>query len=304
MPDSDSPTPERVIGLDFSAAARASGANSWIADCRFDGETLRVERLATASEWLGLDTTERDPVLAELADRLADPPEPTVVGMDFPFSLPAEFLGFGDGGDSTAGGTADGTADGNHWRSFLRGTPTDWGILDDVADPRDLYDRVTATAEEQSLPLSRQTDDANGGQNPAGFRIKTQTFYGISALLRPLVERRNVRVAPVLDDPTADLTVMETYPAAVFDALPDAVRDGYKDDDRASVANRRQNRAALRDAGVEIDGVDADAAVATDDALDAVAAAYAAAMDFQRAVSDSFTPRERVEAVIFDGTSE
>ncbi len=294
MPDSDSPTPERVLGLDFSAAARASGAKSWVADCRFDGETLRVERLATASEWLDLDTTERDPVLAELADRLIDPPEPTVVGMDFPFSLPAEFLGFDR--DSTAGG--------NHWRSFLRGTPTDWGILDDVADPRDLYDRVTATAEEQSLPLSRRTDDANGGQNPAGFRIKTQTFYGISALLRPIVEHGNVRVAPVLDDPTADLTVMETYPAAVFDALPDAVREGYKDDDRASVRNRRQNRAALQAAGVEIEGLDADAAVATDDALDAVAAAYAAAMDFEIAVSGSFTPNERVEAVIFDGTSD
>lgn len=294
MPDNDPPTPERVLGLDFSAAARASGANSWIADCRFDGETLRVERLATASEWLGLDTTERDPVLAELADGLADPPDPTVVGMDFPFSLPAEFLGF-DGENAT---------DGDTWRNFLRETPTDWGILDDVADPRDLYDRVTAAAEEQSLPLSRQTDDVNGGQNPAGFRIKTQTFYGTSALLRPLVERGNVRVAPVLDDPTADLTVMETYPAAVFDALPNAVREGYKDDDRASVTNRRENRGALRAAGVEIEGLDADAAVATDDALDAVAAAYAAAMDFQRAVSDSFTPRERVEAVIFDGSGE
>lgn len=289
--DTATATPERVLGLDFSAAARASGANSWVAECRFDGERLRVERLATASEWLGLDTTERDPVLAALVDELADPPEETAVGMDFPFSLPAEFLGF-DG---------DGTGD-DAWENFLRGTTTDWGILDDVADPRELYDRVTATADDRNLSLSRTTDDANGGQDPAGFRIKTQTFYGISALLRPLVERGNVRVPPVLDDSTAELTVLETYPAAVFDALPDAVREGYKDDDRASIAARRQNRAALRAAGVEIDGTDADAAVATDDALDAVAAAYAAAEDFETAVSGSFSRRERVEAVIFDGT--
>jgi hypothetical protein len=288
--------PDRVLGLDFSAAARSSGANSWLAECHTDGESLRVERLATVSEALDLDTTEREPVLDELVSFLTERTAPTVIGMDFPFSLPAAFL-------RTGTASRQSHVDAN-WYAFLTGTPEDWGVLADVSDPRDLYDCVRETAEREGYPLARETDEQHGGQNPAGFRIKTQTFYGISALLRPLVERRgaDIRVPPVYRTADADLTVLETYPAAVFDALDSAVREGYKSDDRAGVERRRQNRDALTAAGVTLSDADADAAVATDDALDAVAAAYAAWRDFETAVSASYSERERVEAVIFDGT--
>jgi len=163
-----------------------------------------------------------------------------------------------------------------------------------------LYEATKQTTDERDYPRTRVTDDDHGGQEPAGYRIRTQTFYGISAVLAPLVDR-GARVPPVAPAADADLTLLETYPAAVFDGL-DAVREGYKPDSRAGVAARRDNRAALRDAGVTVEGVTADCLTATDDAADAVAAAYAAAVDYTTAVEGSYTPRERVEAVIFDGS--
>ncbi|MFB6243064.1 MAG: DUF429 domain-containing protein, partial [Halobaculum sp.] len=285
--------PERVIGLDFSAAARSSGTNSWLADCRPTETGLRVDSLATVSEMLDLDSTDREEVLPALVEFFTGLSEPTVVGMDFPFALPAEFLGF-----EPEKPTSD-----DYWEEFVTDTPASWGILDDVADPKALYEQVRATAEERGFPLARETDTVNGGQNPAGYRIRTQTYYGISAVLRPLVERGDVCVPPVYENPTATLTVLETYPAAVFDRLPDGRREGYKSDDRAGIAAREWNRGALRAAGVDVEGTDATCLTASDDALDAVAAAVAAARDWAVAVDAPFSPRERVEAVVFDGFS-
>ena len=297
-------TPSRVVGVDFSAAARSAGEKTWIAVCRRREGELVVEKLATATETLGVTGTDRETVLPALVAFLADPPEPTVAGLDFPFSLPAEYLGFGgtpDDPDGEPGDTTDTPADPTDlWRSFVADTPERWGVLGAVDDPKELYEAAERTAEERDYPRTRATDDDHGGQEPAGYRIRTQTFYGISAVLAPLVDR-GARVPPVTPAADADLTLLETYPAAVFDGL-DAVREGYKPDSRAGVTARRDNRAALRDAGVTVEGVTADCLTARDDALDAVAAAYAAAADYTAAVEGSYTPRERVEAVIFDGS--
>lgn len=289
-------TPRRVVGVDFSAAARSAGEKTWIAVCRRTDDAFAVEQLATATETLGLDGTDRETVLPALVEFLADPPAPTVAGLDFPFSLPAEFLGFGGDPDDSDEET-DATEE--LWRSFLADTPERWGELGVVDDPKALYETARETADARGFPRTRTTDETYGGQEPAGYRIRTQTFYGISAVLSPLVAG-GARVPPVAPASDADLTLLETYPAAVFEAL-DAVREGYKPDTRAGVAARRENRAALRAAGVAVDGVAADCLTATDDALDAVAAAYAAAADYTAAVEGSYTPRERVEAVIFDG---
>lgn len=289
-------TPRRVVGVDFGAAARSAGEKTWIAVCRRTDDGLAVERLATATETLGVDGTDRETVLPALVEFLADPPAPTVAGLDFPFSLPAEFLGFG--GDPDDSDDEPNSPEGL-WRSFLADTPERWGVLGAVDDPKALYETARETADERGFPRTRAADDDYGGQEPAGYRIRTQTFYGIAAVLAPLVDG-GARVPPIAPAPDADLTLLETYPAAVFDAL-DAVREGYKPDTRAGVAARRDNRASLRAAGVAVDGVAADCLTATDDALDAVAAAHAAAADYTPAVEGSYTPRERVEGVIFDG---
>ncbi len=291
-------TVNRVVGVDFSAAARSAGDNTWLAVCRRTDAGLAVQELATAAELLDTDGS-RETTLPALVAFLAEPPAPTAVGLDVPFALPAEFLGFGGGStDENQRGEPD-----ELWTAFVADTPEKWGLLGELDGPEALYEQARETAERRGFPRTRATDETYGGQEPAGYRIRTQTFYGISAVLAPLVER-GARVSPVHPDPDADLTLLETYPAAVFDALPDATREGYKSDSRAGVAARGRNRAALREAGVTFGDTTADCMTATDDALDAVAAAYAAANDHRAAVEDQYTPRERVEAVIFDGTRD
>jgi hypothetical protein len=280
-----------VYGVDLSAAAASAGADTWVARCVVDDGTLVVAELASAAEFLDLDSTARDEVLPALADRIGGVDGPAVAGVDVPFSLPAWVLG-----DRT-------------WREFVEATPERWGVLDGVDDPRDLYDAVRDGADDEAdRPIRRATDDAHGGQDPAGFRIKTQTYYGISVLLRRLIDRDGVCVPPALpaseveSDSPPRLTVLETYPASVFDRLDGADRTGYKKNQRRHVAARRRNVAALAEAGVRFcDETARDCAVATDDALDAVAAAHAAARNYRTAVDADAgaDPRERVEARIY-----
>jgi len=288
------PDPSAVYGVDLSAAAKRAGADTWVARCLVDGDELAVVELASAAEFLDLDSTARGDVLPALAERLGGVDGPAAAGIDVPFGLPAWVLG-----DRT-------------WREFVAATPEEWGVLDDVDDPRDLYDAVRAGAEaDAGRPLRRATDDAHGGQDPAGFRIKTQTYYGISVLLRRLIEREGVCVPPVLPPSAADavdgdrrprLAVLETYPASVFDRLDGAERTGYKGTQRRHVEARRRNVAALVDAGVRFaDDVARDCAVATDDALDAVVAAYGAAENYRIAIApdSDVDARERLEARIY-----
>ncbi len=170
-----------MYGVDLSAAAKRAGADTWVARCVPDGDGLVVAELASAAEFLDIDSTARDDVLPLLADHLGGVDGPAAAGVDVPFSLPAWVLG-----DRT-------------WREFVAATPDEWGVLDGVGDPRDLYDAVREAADpEAGRPLRRATDEAHGGQDPAGYRIKTQTYYGISVLLRRLIRREGVCVPPAL----------------------------------------------------------------------------------------------------------
>ncbi|MXR41317.1 DUF429 domain-containing protein [Halobaculum sp. WSA2] len=291
------PDPTAVYGVDLSAAAASAGADTWVARCFVDDGTLVVDELASAAEFLGLGSTARDDVLPALSAHLGGVDGPAVAGVDVPFSLPAWVLG-----DRT-------------WREFVAATPGEWGVLDAVDDPRDLYDAVREAADaDAGRPIRRATDDAHGGQDPAGFRIKTQTYYGISVLLRRLIEREGVCVPPALPasalggtagadgDQLPRLAVLETYPASVFDRLDGAERTGYKKAQRRHVEARRRNVAALVDDGVRFaDDAARDCAVATDDALDAVAAASAAERNYQTALDpdDGSDRTERLEGRIY-----
>jgi hypothetical protein len=247
---------QRIWGVDFSAAEDDAGRQTWIADCHVENGNLEVDGLSSASEHLGSRTKKRETVLEELTIAIGDLDGGTV-GMDFPFGLPKEFLGTDD------------------WASFVRKVPEEWGNLDGVDDPVSLYDVVEKRAADSDDEPTRETDEAHEGQNPAGFRIRTQTYYGISAVLKPLVEDHDVAIPPIYPNEDAVVDVIETYPAAVFADL-DAVRNGYKSDDRAGIVTRRRNLAILERNGIKLTAADADCAIGTDDALDALAAAYAA----------------------------
>jgi hypothetical protein len=245
--------PERVVGVDFSAARSAAGRRTWIAEASVEAGRLELTDLSDASARLDCAPS-REATLDALVEYLTTRRPPTVVGLDVPFSLPAALVE----GD---------------WRTFLDGTPEAWGRLGRVDSPRALYDAATDLADRADVSLLRATDEARGGQAPTGFRIKTQTYYGVSAVLRRVAD--DVAVAPFDDATGADTVLVETYPAALFEALPGGHRRGYKRDTRAGVETRRANVDALCAAGVEVDD-HAVVAAATDDALDAVAAAVAA----------------------------
>ncbi|MFC7071253.1 DUF429 domain-containing protein [Halobaculum lipolyticum] len=278
--------PAAVYGVDLSAAANSAGASTWVARCIPDGESLVVEELSSAAEFLALDSTARDDVLPALADELASVEAPAVAGLDFPFSLPAWVLGDDD------------------WRAFVERTPAEWGTLDDVDGPKSLFYRLNDASEDHGGRRRRGTDDEHEGQDPAGWRIKTQTYYGISMLLRPLIANDRISVPPLLSVPDPKLTAVEAYPASLFDQLANATRTGYKNGQRRHVKARRNNVAALRQEGVRFEGPEADddaadCAVATDDALDAVAAALVAHRNYPDAVKRDYTDTECTEGKIF-----
>jgi hypothetical protein len=254
---------ERVVGVDFSAAKADAGRRTWVAEAAVGDGELELTALSDAAGHLGCAPS-REATLAALVEYLtAAREERVVVGLDFPFSLPAALLA------------------GDDWHAFVAATPGRWGRLDGVDSPRALYEAATRLAAAENASLRRATDAARGGQEPTGFRIKTQTYYGVSAVLRRVAG--DVAVAPFDDAAAADTVLVEAYPAALFDSLSGATRTGYKRDTREGVEARRRNAAALEAAGVGFGGDEA-FAVATDDALDAVAAAVAA----WRAAADDF----------------
>lgn len=279
--------PERIYGVDFSAAKRDAGRNTWIAECTPTDEGLEVECLADAATRLECDP-DRGSTLDALVDEIAESPgDSRAFGLDFPFCLPVWLL------------------DGDDWHEFVSETPDRWGALGAVDGPRSLYDSAEERAQTGGGSLRRETDEAHGGQKPTGFRIKTQTYYGISELLAAVAEE--VSVVP-MDAPEEDTLLLETYPASVFRRLEEQLSDevydiGYKRDTREAIERRRANVEALQDSGVEF-GDHRDFAVGSDHALDAVAAAYATwqatnSGDPGELVTNDDADRHEVEGYIF-----
>lgn len=252
-----------VYGVDFSASKRDAGRNTWIAECSPAEDGLVVEGLADAATVLDCDPG-REATLEALVDLIeADGDGRRAFGLDFPFGLPRDLMGEGD------------------WHTFVSGVRDGdgWGALGAVDGPRALYEHARARAEGGDVDLLRRTDAERGGQEPTGFRIKTQTYHGISGVLAPVAANEDVSVVP-MDDGVPETVVLETYPAAAFRRLRDdlgrGVHDrGYKRDTRDAIERRRANVDGLAGAGVQF-GEDETFAVASDHALDAVAAAYAA----------------------------
>ena len=275
MPDIDPPVdPITVYGVDFSAAARDAGAKTWVATGTVvDGE-LRIESVDPLVEFADHPSADRDGALQAVAEWIQELDERAIVGLDFPFGLPrfiVEAAGIGS------------------WREFINGFPDT--LINSPANA-DTDDPVRAFAERcveltrahgEGTYDKRETDRAVGARSPYGFIADTITFYGIRDVLAPVID--DVRVAP-MDSFASDgfemagPTLVETYPAAVFDALG-LCRTNYKGSSDAETTRRRRNAegltaesglvyqepAALVDRIVDNDG---------GDALDAVAACLGA----------------------------
>lgn len=241
--------PRPVYGVDFSAAERDAGGKTWITTGTVVDGGIEIRSVEPLVEFSSLPSAARSEALRALADWIRGLDEAAVVGLDVPFGLPAflvEAAGYGS------------------WRGFITDFPGSLvGDADgDATDPvRAFAERCVALTDEygEGTYDKRRTDAAVGARSPYGFIADTITCYGMRDVLAPIVD--DVRVAPMdtagdikrnalewQPDAPAGPTLVETYPAAVFDALG-LCRTKYKGASDAETTRRRRNAEGLAATG-------------------------------------------------------
>jgi len=247
--------PNRIVGVDFSGDARRAGRKIWLAEAVVEDDGLRIVDCAPATDRLDADPV-REAAIPALTRYLGSLPATTAVGLDFPFGLPEEVVPAAS------------------WREFLRAFPS-WFESPDALARRS---RERAAVAGESGQLFRATDEQLGALSPWNLRLRTQTFYGVRDVLRPLVLVDAVRAAPMLVPAPERPTLLEVYPAGTLDELGcDAT--GYKDGSEAARDHRADLLGRLESGGVTVDDDLREPILDDDDgdALDAVLAAFAAA---------------------------
>lgn len=270
----------RVYGVDFSGAKDA-GRNVWLASATRRAGSLVVEG-CYPGEALPNSGPKRDACLPALREFLAGADD-AIVGLDVPFALPAELT------------------DASTWPAFAAAFPngaegpTEWAEA--CRDRAETLDR-------ERVELKRATEDETGAPfSPYNLRMRSSTYYGISAVLAPLVEREAASVLPMMPPNPGSAWLVEACPAVTLDRL-DLDAGGYKDDDEAGEERRAEIVDALADGPATITPAVRDAAIEEPDgdALDAVLAAVGVTMALERGEPTSpgtVDARTRIEGKIY-----
>jgi len=239
----------RYYGVDFSGA-RDAGRRVWVATAVADGNLSRVVGLQRGQELPG-SARAREPCLQALWKFISGQEE-CVVGLDFPFSLPAEVLPRGG------------------WRSFVLGFHRRYPSAADF--------RQACRSASQGRELRRRTDiAAKTPWSAYNLRLYRQTYYGIRDVLLPLVRDRSALVIP-FDEPRAGVSwVLEVCPASTLKSLslnqPYKGRQGGREEARERIIRSLEKRRLV---AVSKDIRDTVIADKGGDALDSVIAAIAA----------------------------
>lgn len=260
----------RILGIDFSGGTDA-GRNIWIAeaiqDLRDRRRPLKIESCLPA---IDLPRSGAMPALAvpALARHILRDPT-TLAGCDFPFSLPTALM-------RTA-----------TWEDFIRVFPARF------AD-HEVY-RSACRSEAEGRELKRRTDQvANTPFCSYNLRLYRQAWWGMAALLSPLVTSGQISVAPQMPVADAKPILIEICPASSLQHL--RFRPAYK----GGAPAHRLARRNILDCLIGHKLLEPPSAALTDlllnnsggDALDAVIAAIAAS----RADLDAETdPVDRLE---------
>lgn len=246
--------PTTIYGVDFNADRDRAGEKMWIAQGVVDNG-LRIVEAAPATNWLGTGRR-REAALPALTRFLSQRSAGTATGLDFPFGLP---------NNVTAADT---------WPEFLRQFP---GWADDPADlSRESETRARLNGGGDATELLRATEEPLGAVSPYNERLRTETFYGIRDVLRPLILADVVRGVP-MQEVGSDLPILlEVYPTGTLERL-DAHDLRYVGDGDDARDRRAANLHLLETTGVTIDDCVRDRALNDDggDALDAVASTVA-----------------------------
>jgi hypothetical protein len=206
----------RILGVDFSGGVDA-GRNIWIAeaiqDLRDHRRPLKITSLLPA---IDLPRSGAMPALAipALARHILH--DPTILaGCDFPFSLPAALMRAAT------------------WEDFIRTFPARF------AD-HEAY-RSACRAEADGRELKRRTDQiANTPFCSYNLRLYRQAWWGMAALLSPLVTSGQITVVPQMPITTPKPVLIEICPASSLQHL--RFRPAYKG---AAAAHRLARRNIL-----------------------------------------------------------
>lgn len=237
----------RFIGVDFSAAADA-GRGIWIAAGTPRGTVLRIDLLVAARDLPGGGIA-RDAALAGLRAFLAAQRD-ALVGLDFPFGLPAPLV------------------DAPDWRGFL----ADFTRRHPDAEAF----RASCRARTGGRELRRRTDrEARTPFCAYNLRLYRQTWWGIAAIVAPLVAA-GAGAPPMLPAVPGTPNLAEICPASTLKAL--GLYPSYKGRATALADARAAILARIGTEGLEVPADIGATAVADPggDALDALIAAFAA----------------------------
>ncbi len=243
------PMRTRVYGVDFSGA-RQAGRKIWVTQASIHKDTLSVERCASAAALLGV-APERGMCLGALCTLIAREQE-AIFGMDFPFGVPAQLI------------------EAASWEEFVRRFPERY------ATPQ--HFRSACYAAMGGREIKRLTDRENGTPWASyNLRLYRQTFYGISAVLAPLVTQESVSVLPMQSARADRAWLIEICPAATLKRhglyMPYKGKEAHHRRARRAILEAVRYLAALR----SIDATLQDVIIEERDgnALDSLVAAWA-----------------------------
>lgn len=178
----------RVLGVDFSGA-RDAGNRIWVAEGVATAKGVKIDTCRRARDLPG-GAVVKDAALEALVTQIALAGD-AVIGLDFPFSLPASLIVEPD------------------WESFVASFADKYPTADSFRDACRL-----ATGGKE---LKRRTDVES--RVPFGvfnLRLYRQTHAGISQVLRPLVTCGAVCVVPMQPPEPGKPTLVEACPASLL----------------------------------------------------------------------------------------
>ena len=258
---------QRFIGVDFSGGVNA-GRKIWIANGRAVNDVLLIET-CLQGEALPDSARERTGCLAALRTFIRSAGD-ALIGLDFPLSLPADFL------------------NGQTWLHFIR------SFSDRYTTPQDFRQACLRAADGREL--KRRTDiETKTPFSPYNLRLYRQTYYGLRDVIAPLVRERSVCVWPMQHCRSGVPHLIEICPASTLKQM-----NWYRPYKGRSIEQRAARLLivrALQREGVQLAGQLKPIVLADPegDALDSVLAAwtaYRARAQLDRAPDDPLYRRE------------
>ena len=247
---------DRIVGVDFSASSRDAGSNTWVAEADVTDGSLAVREVAPASEWLESGNG-RESVLRGFRESLVDADPETIVGFDFPFSLPAPILVEDD------------------WLALLERAPSLFSGPGDFQATCHRWTQLVGEGKE----TQRECEAEYGGLCAYNQWMYRMTYFGLVDLLWPLRLAERIAVPPFDEAPKCSgrPIIVETYPAAVLQERS-IDEPGYK----GSNGTRRgretlcESLDGLPDLTLDLGDDECERLVSNDggDALDSILAAY------------------------------